>query len=201
MSFLTQVVQDHIFIYWILSLFSLIVDIFTENKLRYSKIPDTWPNIFGKVLFNQFFVSLPCFYLMSNFSDEPLLSWSNLYKFPLTILYEEVMFFFSHVILHTSYLYQNIHKIHHRWILPLAVSALYSHPFEHLFSNMLPVILAPKLAGLGEQATRLWFIIATINTLGAHSGHNNLHDKHHSEFNCNFGVIGLLDYLFGTLRT
>lgn len=96
-----------------------------------------------------------------------------------------------------------IHKIHHRWTVPIAISATYAHPLEHLFSNILPILFAAHLAGLGQEAARLWFIFALVNTLVAHCGYKfrNLHDKHHTDFNCNYGVIGIMDYLIGTLRT
>ena len=204
MSFLTQIIFEHIIIHWGLCFVLTMFDLVTGPKYKIRKlfIPDSWCNIFFCVVINQVFITFPCLYLFGNFSNEPFLSWQNLYKLPLTLLYEEIFFYTTHKILHSQYLYKKIHKIHHRWTSPAALSATYAHPFEHFFSNVAPIILAARFAGLGKEAARFWHAFALFNTiLFSHGGYvSNLHDKHHTDFNCNFGVLGLLDYIFGTLR-
>jgi len=198
-------------IHWLICSFCLIFDICTDHKwqkykLHATKIPDSFTNICIRVLFNQIFIAMPIFYFLCKFSDQPLFSWENLYKLPLTFLYEDIMFYYAHRLLHIPYLYEKVHKIHHRWTTPIAISAMYTHPFEQAFANILPVVLAARFAGLGKGAMRLWHVITLVNTLvAAHGGYKipyykNMHDKHHTDLNCNYGVLGILDRFHGTLR-
>ena len=45
----------------------------------------------------------------------------------------------SYIYVH-RYIYDKIHYIHHRQIIPLGFGAIYAHPLEHLFVNLLPII-------------------------------------------------------------
>jgi sterol desaturase/sphingolipid hydroxylase (fatty acid hydroxylase superfamily) len=208
MLFLKQIIFEHFMVHWGICLLCLFFDYLSGEKFKVHRqnIPDTWRNIFFRVLFNQIFVALPCFYFLNNFSEESLYCWRNLYKIPLTFLYEDILFYYVHRLLHVSYFYEKIHKIHHRWTVPICISAIYAHPLEHLFANILPVILSARLAGLGQDAMRLWGAFTLINTLVfAHGGYKighykNMHDRHHTDFNCNYGAVGIMDKLHGTLR-
>lgn len=57
----------------------------------------------------------------------------------------------------------------------------------------------------------IWIVITLFNVSLHHCGHEvpldelpglgsmtHQHDYHHKAFNCNFGVIGVMDYLYGT---
>lgn len=53
----------------------------------------------------------------------------------------EIGFYYSHRLLHNPYFYKRIHKKHHTWISPVAISAAYCHPIEHIVSNITPALL------------------------------------------------------------
>ncbi|XP_039300047.1 uncharacterized protein LOC111056788 [Nilaparvata lugens] len=44
-------------------------------------------------------------------------------------------------VLHSRLFYKHIHKQHHEWMAPISVTAIYCHPIEHTFSNLLPPFL------------------------------------------------------------
>lgn len=59
----------------------------------------------------------------------------------LFILIEEIGFYYSHRLLHHPKIYKFIHKRHHEWTAPIAITAIYCHPVEHVFANLIPITL------------------------------------------------------------
>jgi len=117
------------------------------------------------------------------------------------ITVEEVLFYYTHRTLHNSFLYRKIHKIHHEWTLPIAPMALYAHPIEHIFANILPVLIGPMLINSDNFTTWCWIMIATTNTTFSHSGYfstSKFHDLHHRLRTVNYGVLEILDYIHKT---
>jgi len=165
------------------------------------------------VLFNQIVIT-PSFALAFNhiFSWRgssltlPLPSFNAfLFQMAFFIFIEEILFYYAHRILHFPYFYGMIHKKHHQWTAPISIAAVYCHPVEHIFSNLLPVLCGPMILGTHYAVTCVWVMFAILNTIHVHSGYHlpflpspQSHDWHHLRFNENFGVIGLLDYLHGT---
>ncbi|XP_022911441.1 fatty acid hydroxylase domain-containing protein 2 isoform X2 [Onthophagus taurus] len=170
-------------------------------------------NVMWCVLVNQFIVGPPIAYLMYHLMqwrghpplrELPTFHWV-LYELGIHILLEEIGFYYSHRVLHSKYLYKYIHKQHHEWTAPIAVTAMYCHPLEHVFSNLLPPFLGVFVMGSHVATAWLWFSLAILSTLNAHSGYHlpffpspEAHDFHHLKFNNCFGVLGLLDRVHGT---
>lgn len=165
------------------------------------------------VLFNQFVVGIPVAMLMHKamlwrgFTDLrtlPTFHWV-LFELGVFLIIEEICFYYSHRLLHWGSLYKKIHKKHHEWTAPIAITAVYCHPIEHIFSNLVPPFLGVFIAGSHVATAYLWFSLAIINTLNSHSGYHwpffpspESHDYHHLKFNQCYGVLGVLDRLHGT---
>lgn len=211
--------------YWVHSFLLSLIDLFPSirNRLRITKLQDdkyisfsTYLTVCKTVLFNQIFVTLPmgiiysywiCYCTKINEKADALDLSKTLYQLSIFLILEEVLFYYTHRFLHNPYVYKIIHKKHHELTAPIGLAAIYAHPFEHIFSNMIPLFVGPVLCKSHPLLTFSWFTIASINTINSHSGYiigifpNPInHDWHHYSFNENFGLLGVMDYIHGTDR-
>ncbi len=67
---------------------------------------------------------------------------------------------------------KHIHKIHHEWQAPIGLVSLYAHPFEHVVSNLFPVLLGPMLCGSHVALLWVWFHFGICTTINTHCGYH-----------------------------
>jgi methylsterol monooxygenase len=166
------------------------------------------------IVFNQLAVSLPMMLLYSlirarldcPYKPEDMPSLFTIIRdIAVCTAIEETGFYYSHRLLHWGPFYKAIHKRHHEWTAPLGFVSAYSHPVEHMISNVLVFSIGPILMRSHILTSCLWFAMMLTVTVIQHSGYHlpflpspELHDFHHLKFNCNYGVFGPLDWLHGT---
>jgi len=212
---------EHLCLYWGLSGFiTMIEETFEieryQTKLRIRNKSDGEKKEYNQgamisVFKNQLFVSLPTtivfiwlYYVQGLLDPSQNYFLTDLIRLGVTLLVEEVLFYYFHRLLHTRFLYQYVHKKHHEWISPSPYSTLYAHPFEHFLSNILPVLLSPLITGLHWDWIVWWVRLANINGILAHCGLklpfsvNERHDLHHRLRAFNYGVFGWIDKIHGT---
>ncbi|XP_054163092.1 fatty acid hydroxylase domain-containing protein 2-like isoform X1 [Oppia nitens] len=210
-------------VYWTVGIVYTIVDVTGKPsfmlKYKIQELTPAYPisakllmQALRQILINQIIIGLP-FALLAHH----LVSWRgyNLAQLPsfhraiielaFFVIVEEIAFYYSHRLLHNPKIYKYIHKRHHEWQTPIAITAIYCHPIEHIFSNLLPLFLGPFILGSHLSTSWAWYTLAIMNTLTDHSGYHlplltspEAHDYHHLKFNENYGVLGILDRLHGT---
>lgn len=218
--------------YWLNGLFLLAVDIFAPVEvLQHCKIqPDSRHfdkqlllKICRNVLFGQIFVVIPYAFVLAQLGKytwigvrvTPDLPSSSelLLEMVGFVLFDEVIFYYSHRLFHSKVagvnLYARIHKVHHEFTAPIGLVASYCHPVEMLLSNAVPLSLGGCIMQAHAYSLMIWLVFAVLGTQFHHSGyrfpwvphldHNpDFHDFHHQRFGCNYGLLGWLDRLHGT---
>mgnify|MGYP001124655649 CR=1 FL=1 len=150
----------------------------------------------------------------------PRPAWSTiLFQLAMFILAEDALFFWTHYLFHTPWLYQKIHKKHHLYTQPTGVVSVLSDPWENL-QNQLSIWLLPMFFKEKHLFTLcLWMIIRVYQTVNAHSGYDLPyvstqywfswvmsgalgHDFHHQHGKWNYGsFFNIWDRLMGTYRS
>lgn len=127
-------------------------------------------------------------------------------KFSGMLLLSDMMFYFTHRLMHLPQLYKFVHKKHHQHIHTNVWSSFYFSKSEllstWLFVLMLPIVpFNPHYFTFGSYLT---FVMLSL--VKSHSGINikntytsKYHDIHHLKFNVNYGTqLKVWDNLFGT---
>lgn len=127
---------------------------------------------------------------------------------------EDALFYWTHRLLHTPFLYRHFHKLHHRFKQPIALAAEFAHPVEYVLSNSIPLFVGPMLLKCHVYTFWFYLCIRLTEALDAHSGYDlpfmpfryfpfrpgaQVHDYHHSHNTGNFGAFFTFwDKLCGT---
>lgn len=189
--------------YWLLGSLFLIIDLKRKPNFLYqykiqksSQISDSsLGKLYRQILYNQTLQAIlgaVLIYLRYHYLEHsinrvvPTLS-RFAFEFFVFNLLREVTFYYSHRWLHHPSVYKYVHKRHHEWQTPIALTAVYCHPLEHLLSNIIPVFIGPIVMGSHNLASYIWIGYVITETISAHSGYQFplnpispvFHDFHH----------------------
>jgi len=192
------------------------------NKEK-NTIEDYW-KCFKNLMFNIFIIIPPMLFsgwpfLNNLFFDftAPVENFPSLTTIVLHIvlcLYiEDIVHYIGHRFLHTRQLYKRIHKIHHEFEVPMALSGNYAHPVETLFLSIATFCPMAIIPNFQLFTFYLWVLIRWVDAALEHCGYDimphylpfhggiTFHDSHHTTFNYNFGSrFTYLDKLLGTYK-
>ncbi|KXS16269.1 hypothetical protein M427DRAFT_55699 [Gonapodya prolifera JEL478] len=135
-------------------------------------------------------------------------AWECVVEFVALQVLNDVVFYWTHRLMHTKYLYHRFHKVHHTNSSVFAAAANYLHPIETLLSisplSGVPVILVVPYPQV------MWFnqLWRGYESATAHCGYDvsgvvpnaRWHDWHHRAFDGNYGFSATIDHIFGTLH-
>lgn len=195
----------HFFSYWSACSVFYVIDYFRLSQASMSK----YPSAAIQSLKNQFFVSLPTLYYVSSDLQNIVEASVNdthlttCWKMFLIVNLSNLLFYWCHRFLHLHFMFYYVHSIHHEFIEPIGVSALYAHPIEHLLANTLSFILPFLFLGSNYYVMIYLLAFSSIIPVFYHSrslSFFNDHLVHHQLFKYNYGFGRYLDKLFGTYR-
>ncbi|KAH6669700.1 hypothetical protein F5X68DRAFT_216030 [Plectosphaerella plurivora] len=185
-----------------------------HREVLWLTIPVTIQNYFAGVgahaivlLFMSWIRGLPpLHYSFSDFNNDNYNFKRTIRELLTTIGFFEIMFYLGHRAMHHPKLYKYVHRVHHEFEqkyqehVPLA--NFYSHPLEFLYVYSL-IMFGTLIQRAHIINTVLSGGVAGIATMYLHSGFDIPgimgHELHHQRPKFNFGALGVLDYIFGTL--
>lgn len=195
MYFVSVLFFTHILSYW-------------TSVIFYTYLYNQWKDkslyVIKKVLINQF-IFTPIFIIPYYFYPKSYSTINIFWQLPLIVILTDIIFYISHRYFHyNKFLYNNIHINHHEFDPPIASAALYAHPIEHIFINLLSTVLPMFIVKSNLFVSVIWTIIASVNVVIAHSGtwKNDPHTTHHKYLICNYGAgLLLMDKIFNTYKS
>ncbi|XP_022775792.1 sphinganine C4-monooxygenase 2-like [Durio zibethinus] len=79
--------------------------------------------------------------------------------------------YFLHRLVHQNkFLYKHLHSQHHRLVIPYTYGAIYNHPIEGFFFDIVGGILAYVVSGMSPRTAIFFYCFATIKNVDDHCG-------------------------------
>lgn len=201
------------FSYIISTLFCFIVDIYAEIKNKNihhterNNVILHYKHAIPVVSFNLFILGPPIFHIYYIFIPE-INNLNTIYYVIYIFFYGlsvDISFYITHRIMHIPFFMNWSHKLHHSIRKPFGIHAIYTHWFDFIFANTIPVAFGPLIFGSTDSLLKLWIVLSVTSTIiQGHGGwkiFDDFHDIHHRYVNCNYGQGGwFMDRIFNTIK-
>ena len=132
------------------------------------------------------------------------------------MIVEDAFFYQSHRLLHSTWMYKSIHKIHHEIDITFSLAATHTHPVEYVIGNIIPMMVGPAILDYRMHRASMfgWFFIRIGEGIDGHCGYSfpwnpyrvlpgvvddDYHFFHHFQNIGNYSsFFSLWDTVFGT---
>lgn len=122
-------------------------------------------------------------------------------------IFADVMYYSIHRVLHWKYFYRRIHRLHHETQQSGPLTALDVHPLEYVFAQMSTELVSAWVVGATLPELCFLSSVAKVFAMYSHSRSDGKawisvmeHEAHHRDGRHNFGVTGMMDWAFGTIK-
>ena len=167
----------------------------TRMKLVRKITPQIIWNVFllSPIIFEILFKNFPIYVIKKSIYEES-------HEFVMSLILIECVFYINHFTFHKiAWLYKNFHKKHHEIKDVLGIGTFYCSSVEHVFINLFPFLLSHIIYSNSALHCILMMLLGLSNTiLKSHTYKKGSHSRHHLNFNTDYGVFGVLDYVCGT---
>lgn len=88
-------------------------------------------------------------------------------------VFEDLWFHFSHRLMHTKWLYENVHKLHHKHIQTVFYSTNTQHPLDFTLVSAIAMFVGGQILGKHMHIMSFigWCIVRELEGLDAHCGY------------------------------
>jgi len=150
----------------------LLLGIQHQTTSRWSvDLRPSFPNLAGIVLGGSY--STPAFTNLE-LNIAKFIYWAVIptIQFVIAIIWVDTWQYFMHRAMHMNrFLYNWLHSRHHRLYVPFAYGALYNHPGEGFFMDILGAGLGYMVTGMTVRQGMVFFTCSTIKTVDDHCGY------------------------------
>ena len=109
-----------------------------------------------------------------------------------TIFLADIYFYFIHKLFHTSrFLYNNIHYLHHKFVVTYSTIFNCGHIFEAFFLNECFIMLPLIITKLPKELIFIWIFLSNVSAVLVHCDYNIIginHFIHHKKYNKYYGL-------------
>lgn len=153
--------------------------------------------------------------LLLTFQSEPLFDTlgrnftfrSFWLKVSVGYIFADMMYYTIHRVLHWKFFFRHIHRVHHETPQSGPLTALDVHPLEYVFAQLSTELMSGWVVGATLPELCFLSSVAKVFAMYSHSRSEGKawisvmeHEAHHRDGRHNFGVTGLMDWVFGTMK-